>query len=1178
MNKRNIQHIKSLVEQGAMSFMVGAGFSKNISLAFPSWEELLHPMLKELYALRFPQANATEESAFIAQMLAEKSYLELASDYVRRKGYHEAIDLYIESHMPYLQAKATGGYALYVDGQCIDEQPDMECHEALMAMNVGDIYTFNYDNALDVVGGVDKVDALRRQQEDNEHKLNQLRMQCSDCQNEISEQDRADAEKQICDIQVDMLRCRQEQENCYQLIQHSYEISLTGRRKNIYKLHGSLRKAGEKVNFGFDGDHHRQYIITQEDYDDYPCRHEAFVNLMKIALLKGTFCLIGFSGNDPNFLTWISWVKDVLDKNPDIGKRSPIYFVHVGSHDIPEDKLQLFKNHYITPVVLKDVYGLASEKEQMRCFLRDIAPDREDAKLHNDLWGSLRFDTRATKTKDDLPDFDDDQKKTMDMLFERAEKWRIPSQSHLMSHYRSWARSEVANRLRWSWQSPYLPKLAYLATKDDALLLPQVFNASQINRLMEMIPSEDKVLQKAYEQQFARFVLLRGEKSQALQEESATFEAVWASLLHLDFKAAHDQLKDWRPQATFDKVRRGLLQALFESCSDSDLHELIKEDAYVNRQDYLYVLSKLSAFSGDWYEPSHPLMQLCREKKNQLSGIEPYQKMIDDLFADLLKPKEISSYGNQRRVYQMDGNYSERETAMRLLYILVDLVCLPNVFHINFIGKQKWMRICEVLYTYYPYPCLFFSLLYGNDKTLIKKVAQMYIYSPELRSLMPQMLDEMLNALLDEHCPENIRMAIYLGAPIFAKAVPAEQWQDKFYALFECYDWDQYNSEYDLRNQSAFIKSMASMLTDTELARKMALRCLQRGKLIDHFCNSVLVDLREKLPRRDKEISRLLRNLLAQVDQLAHVYVLLNMRGYLPADKLFDKMLACYDLWRSDENLCYAMAYVSKKYPALQAAVRKAVLESKALWETGIHADGSGVSVLNQDFDINRIQASVAFSPEEIVDLYRRMLPSIGLLEQYLPKWRKHSDYELFFNDWTELIHIMTRFLKKNESILAENQADYAETLARLENIKRQYRPASIMDNLLDDSHTSDAIASLVNAVVDAGPKSYLNEYSLIANKIILQDSAALNSCLKHLSWVMTKYKRLFPKQQFSPLLETMFASYEPYFRKENAKSWTLTTAEKDVAEASLIKLAKVYESWGNSCIFGHDYQAWYFA
>ena len=1219
-----IKDIKTLIEKHLMSFIVGAGFSRNISEAFPMWSSLLKPMADELYG---------------AGQYSDKTYLDIASEYTRRKGYHEAIDLYVEQQMPYLQKGQDGKYELFRDGVCVDKNPDLSCHKALLAMEVKDIYTFNYDNALEMVGGVDKSNELRRRMQEYSRRFKDLQSQQKEYQDqyemfrqkgsqmvesisgdgtmqtqnafrpsdnpyaEINEYVRTLGnefklfdenfkeahthnlqafEKQMSLMDNKIALCEKDLKKHYQLICQSYEISITENRKNIYKLHGNLRKPDTKDCFGFDGDGHKQYIITGEDYEEYPRKHEAFVDLMKISLLKGSFCLVGFSGDDPNFLAWISWVKDVLDKNPDEGKRASIYFVHVGKEDIPEDKLQLFRNHYITPVVLKDVYGIEQEKLQMLQFLKDVSPDVGLTKQYDDLWNSLRL-INANLKQDELPDFTDKQKKTIDDLYELSKKVRVPSQTALLSNIRSWAVSTIYKHLRKNKASLYLPKLAYLTAKDDLSLLPQVYAKDSLDRLMKMIPQDVGSLRNDYELHMARFLLLREHNHQNLIKECAAnkafvYDAAWSMLFHLDFSNAWKHLEDWKANSMFDKLRRELMRALFQELDENTVSHLLQRDAYERLQDYIYARNVLPFVSGLWHKDHNLFNSLRESEKDMPTSQKSYRDVLDDLTNQLLEPDDVSSFGTRQRVYGMDSHSGKWGVSAKILHLMIELSLPPHVSNVNFFDKKKWIIVCEQLMEVYPYPCLFFSLLYGNDKTLIKKVAQMYIYSPKLRSLMPQMLDEMLNALLDERCPENIRMAIYLGAPIFAKAVPAEQWQDKFYALFECYDWDQYNSEYDLRNQSAFIKSMASMLKDTELARKMALRCLQRGKLIDHFCNSVLVDLREKLPRRDKEISRLLRNLLAQVDQLAHVYVLLNMRGYLPADKLFDKMLACYDLWRSDENLCYAMAYVSKKHPALQAAVRKAVLESKALWETGIHADGSGVSVLNQDFDINRIQTSVAFSSEEIIDLYRRMLPSIGLLEQYLPKWRKHSDYEFLFNDWTELMYIMTRFLKKNEAILAEKQADYADTLARLEDVKRQYRPASIMDNLLDDSHTSDAIASLVNAVVDAGPKSYLNEYSLIANKIILQDSAALNSCLKHLSWVMTEYKRHFPKQQFAPLLDAMFASYEPYFRKENAKAWTLTTAEKDIAEASLIKLAKVYESWGNSCIFGHDYQAWYFA
>ena len=35
---------------------------------------------------------------------------------------------------------------------------------------------------------------------------------------------------------------------------------------------------------------------------------------MRISLLKDAYCIIGFSCDDPNFLLWINWVKDIVDR------------------------------------------------------------------------------------------------------------------------------------------------------------------------------------------------------------------------------------------------------------------------------------------------------------------------------------------------------------------------------------------------------------------------------------------------------------------------------------------------------------------------------------------------------------------------------------------------------------------------------------------------------------------------------------------------------------------------------------------------------------------------------------------------------------------------------------------------------------------------------------------------
>jgi hypothetical protein len=69
----------------------------------------------------------------------------------------------------------------------------------------------------------------------------------------------------------------------------------------IIKLHGSFPSE-------------RPLIITEEDYRTYPKKFAPFVNTVQQSLLENTLCLIGFSGDDPNFLQWIGWINDNLGK------------------------------------------------------------------------------------------------------------------------------------------------------------------------------------------------------------------------------------------------------------------------------------------------------------------------------------------------------------------------------------------------------------------------------------------------------------------------------------------------------------------------------------------------------------------------------------------------------------------------------------------------------------------------------------------------------------------------------------------------------------------------------------------------------------------------------------------------------------------------------------------------
>ena len=77
-------------------------------------------------------------------------------------------------------------------------------------------------------------------------------------------------------------------ERPYTVVHNKDEIPLLAQPR-IIKLRGSL-------------DGHYPLTVAEQDYSVYPDRHAPFVNTVQQAMMETVFCLIGFSGRDPNFL------------------------------------------------------------------------------------------------------------------------------------------------------------------------------------------------------------------------------------------------------------------------------------------------------------------------------------------------------------------------------------------------------------------------------------------------------------------------------------------------------------------------------------------------------------------------------------------------------------------------------------------------------------------------------------------------------------------------------------------------------------------------------------------------------------------------------------------------------------------------------------------------------------
>jgi len=92
-----------------------------------------------------------------------------------------------------------------------------------------------------------------------------------------------------------------QREDTYGVVRTIAEIA-RAHSPRIVKLHGSMPS-------------NHPFIFTEEDYRTYPRTFAPFVNLVQQVLMENELCLLGFSGNDPNFLQWSGWIRDQLGES-----------------------------------------------------------------------------------------------------------------------------------------------------------------------------------------------------------------------------------------------------------------------------------------------------------------------------------------------------------------------------------------------------------------------------------------------------------------------------------------------------------------------------------------------------------------------------------------------------------------------------------------------------------------------------------------------------------------------------------------------------------------------------------------------------------------------------------------------------------------------------------------------
>ncbi|MBU6994052.1 SIR2 family NAD-dependent protein deacylase [Ferrovum myxofaciens] len=224
----------------------------------------------------------------------------------------------------------------------------------------------------------------------------------------------------------------------------------------IVKLHGTIGTTDT-------------FIAAQEDYRTYPEKFAPFVNFARQVFIENELCLLGFSGDDPNFLHWAGWVRDHL-----AGHARKIYLV--GALKLTAARRKYLESINIAPIDLWDAVKYVDDRDlrhQMATgmFLKAMM-DEGNSKVEPHKWTPSNLGSQQV-THDDLIRQRKEPEYAATLLKRELETLQNDRES-----YPSWL--VCPPTLRWRVQNqlskpyPNAENIAALASDDRAKLLYEI--------------------------------------------------------------------------------------------------------------------------------------------------------------------------------------------------------------------------------------------------------------------------------------------------------------------------------------------------------------------------------------------------------------------------------------------------------------------------------------------------------------------------------------------------------------------------------------------------------------------------------------------------------------------------------------------------------------------------------
>jgi len=1195
----------------------------------------------------------------------ETGPLKVASKYMDSHGFRESIDTYIELRTPYIVSKENKKYLRHFVGENIEDlllsDDDLSAHRKLVNLPWNNIYTTNYDNLLEkcIDENVEKEISLQigvlentlneleekiilnnKRRDELEKQLNKnsikeysdksiLRASDTVLESNVSsavviepeensmqasaklEVTKLESEieflaRQILQQEKELSRLRSLLKSCPSVVIRSSQLALK-RTRNVIKLHGS-RRTEENNTFGFDDDARKQYVITQDDFDSYPTKHEAFTQLMRISLLQESFCLVGFSGVDPNFLAWIGWVRDVLFKDKEKNKtdfEEKIYLVSPSRFPLKDEpdygRSTFYQNQKIANIpLLEDVCIDFLEKETRKKLI-----DRTSRKgVLNLLFDYLQSETFTPspelalevshRTKfnqlcESLPhlgtivtnDNIDNIINGLSPIEDLKRYNRFPSVAFPYDFKRQLFLYQTEVYLPLVENDPEKLKI-YLKAVSFFLqvqLYPQSIFYDDNPKILKKLENLAKDISPTL---YGEFLLLNlkdaiwyddERKLKKIEKELSYIEdkniaqerqylMALNFLLRLKFDKLEVYLSKWEAVDYWIVKKAGLLSHL----DTSKATKLLFQNGANIIQEHLYELELHRYLEYSYFQLDSQNNE--RYKYLKESGLHTIQNSSDYLINEIKeKPDKILPYGEGKHTVTRRMSFSNTNKdlqSMQLVGLMLDSGYPFSTYESGFSSTQKVYQAMVNTLKYRWLPVIQ-SVLQYDDSKFTRRMAQDFTMCSYDLKIYQKVSDYLQDAYLNKKTPYRYKENIIVFLSELINIVHPERWQAFFIVV-----WGENLTKVNERSNrksvwDEYVNKALPLIQKPSSIGKVIIDCLnlyqsQNGfdgivQYLYKLASNPSVKINDSLIRSliENELFQVihaLRELPQNLFLLGNIEVLL-----LPQDKvlIYEELKSLNFEKVRNVRFWRVVLYFIKGDNIILCRIKDAILQSESLWDAGFTKNG-GVS--RGDFiklhflRITEKYPGINWETEEVLTIYNVLLKVLKKINEFQAK---HSDRE-FFND---ILEEMLAFLKDNSEILC-NIGDYENILENVTSaLNRERQFDHPLKGLIsgEQNKVLRALDEIVSGIYDFQDWSSSKIYvDILVNKILLQKMPVIEASLDALSFLITEYKE---RSEFKDHRISLVAILTQY------KDYPLENGDQAYIEERLVKIALVLNEWG---------------